>query len=64
MSKIWRMIRKLKGTNKDSIKHITKEDGNIAETEKEIANKVAKKLTFKSIFFQIEHSQWAPSPSP
>ena len=48
MSNIWKMIRKLKGTNKDSIKHITKKDGTIAETEKEIANEIAKSLSEKS----------------
>ena len=48
MSKIWKMIRKLKGTNKDTIKHITKEDGTIAETEQDIANEIAKSLSDKS----------------
>ena len=48
MSKIWKMIKKLKGNNKESIKHITKENGTIAETEKEIANEIAKTLSDKS----------------
>ena len=38
----------MKGTTKESIKHITKEDGTIAETEKDIANEIAKSLSEKS----------------
>ena len=48
MTKIWKIIRKLKGTDKDPIYHITKKDGTTAETEKEIANEIAKTLSEKS----------------
>ena len=48
MSKIWKMIKKLKGTNKETIKHITKEDGTMAETESDIANEIANSLSNNS----------------
>ena len=48
MTKIWKMIKKLNGTNKESVKHIQKEDGTIAETEKEIANEIAQTLSKNS----------------
>ena len=45
MSKIWKIVNKLKGTHKDSINHIVKEDGSVAETEKEVANEIADSLS-------------------
>ena len=44
MTKIWKMIKKLKGTYKETAKHITKEDGSTAETETEVANEIAKTI--------------------
>ena len=44
MTKIWKMIKKLKGTYKETVKHITKEDGSTAETETEVANEIAKTI--------------------
>ena len=48
MTKIWKIIRKLKGIDTNPIKHITKKDGTTAETESEIANEIAKSLSEKS----------------
>ena len=48
MSKIWKMIKKLKGTNKESVKHILCEDGTYAETESAIANEIAASLSKNS----------------
>lgn len=40
MSKIWKIIKKMKGTYKESVKHIEKSDGNFAETAKDVANEI------------------------
>ena len=42
------MVKKLKGTHKESVKHITKEDGTFAETKSAIANEIAASLSKNS----------------
>ena len=48
MLKKWKMIEKLKGTYKKTAQHITKEDGNTAETEMEVANEIAETIAKNS----------------
>jgi len=48
MSKIWKMVNKLKGTDKSSIKHVKCPDGSTAETEKGIAEAIAQTLAKNS----------------
>ena len=45
MNKIWKMIKKLKGTHRETFKHILKEDGSFAETKTDIANEIAASLS-------------------
>ena len=45
MNKIWKIIKKLKGISKDSVNHIVKEDGSVAESEEEVANEIADSLS-------------------
>ena len=42
MSKIWKIIHKLKGTHKDPIQQIRKLDGSFAESEGDVAEELAK----------------------
>ena len=48
MTKIWKMIKKLKGTYKETAQHITREDGTTAETETEVANEIAETIAKNS----------------
>ena len=48
MSKVWKMIKKMKGTYKESIKHIKKSDGNFAETPKDVANEIGNSFSKNS----------------
>ena len=40
MNKIWSIVKKLKGTYKEPIRHVNKNDGSRAETEKDISNTI------------------------
>ena len=48
MHKVWKIVKKLKGTHTDSIKHVRKPDGSMAETEQDIANCIASTLSQNS----------------
>ena len=48
MSKIWKMIKKLKGTYKEPIQHIKTSDGSFLETSKEIADEIGKTISKNS----------------
>ena len=48
MSKVWKMIKKMKGTYKESIKHIKKPDGHFAETPKDVANEIGNSFSKNS----------------
>ena len=48
MNKVWKMIKKLKGTHKETFKHILREDGSFAETKTDIANEIATTLSKNS----------------
>ena len=48
MTKIWKMIKKMKGTYKESINHIKKHDGNFAESEKDVADEIGKTFSKNS----------------
>ena len=48
MTKIWSMVKKLKGTFKEPIRHVNKNDGSKAETEKDISNTIGKSFSQNS----------------
>ena len=48
MKKIWKMIKKLKGTHKETIQHTVNSDGTTAETERDVANSIATCLSKNS----------------
>ena len=48
MHKVWKMVKKLKGTHRDTIKHTLKPDNSFAETEKTVANSIAFSLSENS----------------
>ena len=48
LNKVWKMIRKLKGTESDSLSHILRPDGSRAESEEAIANALAERLSHNS----------------
>jgi len=48
LTKVWRMIKKLKGTERDSLNHVLRPDGSRAETEEAIAKALAERLSHNS----------------
>ena len=48
MSKIWKIVNKLKGTQKDPFQQIKKLDGSFAESEGDVAEELAKSLSKNS----------------
>ena len=48
LTKVWRMIKRLKGTERDSINHILRPDGSRAETEEAIAKALIERLSHNS----------------
>ena len=48
MTKIWSMVKKLKGTFKEPITHVNKNDGSKAETEKDISNTIGESFSQNS----------------
>ena len=48
MSKIWKMIKKMKGTFKEPIKHIKNPDGSFSESPKEVADEIGKTFSKNS----------------
>ena len=48
LTKVWKMIKKLKGTESDSLSHVLRPDGSRAESEEAIANALAEKLAHNS----------------
>ena len=48
MSKIFKMVKKLKGTNKETIQQIKKLDDTFAETEKDVAEEIGKSFAKNS----------------
>merc|ERR1712240_466138 len=48
MSKIWKMIKKMKETYKEPIKHIEYPDGSFSESPKEVADEIGKTFSKNS----------------
>ena len=68
MNKVWSIVKKLKGTFKEPIKHVKKSNGSMAKTEKDIANTIGKSFSqnssssnyndhFKRFKYQTEKSK-------